>query len=168
MADCGGVVVARGWCQKHYQRWWLHGDVNRGRRTTEESFWLHVTKTETCWLWTGHRMAAGYGLFGGSAKTHLAHRVAWELLRGEITEGLQLDHLCRVTACVNPDHLEPVTPAVNILRSEAWSAKNARKTHCKNGHPLPPAFPYQRRTCVPCLRVADARYRARKAAIHAA
>lgn len=53
-----------------------------------------------------------------------------------ISDGLQIDHLCRNTWCVNPTHLESVTPKVNTLRSNAQSAINARKTHCNRGHPL--------------------------------
>jgi hypothetical protein len=60
----------------------------------------------------------------------------YEALVGPIPDGLFLDHTCRNRNCVNPQHLDPVTNKENILRGEGSPAKNARKTHCKNGHPL--------------------------------
>ena len=78
-------------------------------------FWAKVDKTETCWLWTGGQ-SAGYGRFGFKGRPNLgAHRFAYELLVGPIPPGLDLDHLCRVRNCVNPDHLEPVTRRENLL-----------------------------------------------------
>ena len=90
-----------------------------------------------CWIWTG-KLVNGYG----SMNTHIggkhtglpAHRVVYELLVGPIPEGLTLDHLCRVRCCVNPNHLEPVTDKVNILRGTGMSARNIKKTHCSQGH----------------------------------
>lgn len=58
------------------------------------------------------------------------HRVVYELRVGPVPEGMDLDHLCRVKHCANPDHLEPVTHRVNVLRGESPSAINARKTEC--------------------------------------
>lgn len=88
----------------------------------------------SCVTWTGCLNADGYGLFRYHG-TKRAHRVAYLLTTGEIPEGLELDHLCRNRACVNPDHLEPVTGAVNQLRSPLSPAgTNARKTHCVRGH----------------------------------
>lgn len=102
-------------------------------------FWAHVEKTASCWLWQGAN-GAGYGRFkmtgGRKGKLVAAHRFAYEHCVGKIPEGLQLDHLCRTPACVNPQHLEPVTPKENGLRGISPSAINARKTHCKRGHPF--------------------------------
>lgn len=106
------------------------------RRSVEERFWTKVNKTETCWLWTGS-MTHGYGKFGIPGKPPQgAHRISYELIVGPIPNGLHLDHLCRNRACVNPTHLEPVTCKDNVLRGEGGSAQNARKTHCKHGHPF--------------------------------
>lgn len=71
-----------------------------------------------CWLWTGALTIDGYGsvYFSPEKKGLMAHRVVYELLRGPIPDGLQIDHLCRNTRCVNPDHLEPVTQRVNVRR----------------------------------------------------
>jgi hypothetical protein len=93
-----------------------------------------------CWLWTGRQDGKGYGSFSvqqspGVWKTRKAHRISYELHRGRIPEGLQLDHLCRVRNCVNPDHLEPVTNRENSLRGYGACGENARKTHCPAGHP---------------------------------
>lgn len=86
-----------------------------------------------CWLWKG-ATACGYGYF----RHRPAHRFAYELYRGPIPEGLQLDHLCRVRSCVNPSHLEAVTQGVNLHRGETIAARNAAKTHCPKGHEYTP------------------------------
>jgi hypothetical protein len=87
-----------------------------------------------CWLWTGHKTRKGYGYAFSQGVNYRAHRLAYEWVVGLIPADLELDHLCRTTSCVNPDHLEAVPRRVNILRSDCFSAVNARKTHCKRGH----------------------------------
>ena len=88
-----------------------------------------------CWLWMMAPSDTGYGLVTGvGRKRLLAHRVSYETFKGPISEGLSLDHLCRVRACVNPDHLEAVTHRENCLRGISPCAISARKTHCINGH----------------------------------
>ena len=98
---------------------------------------LALLPSDACVLWSGYRNTEGYGRvrYQGSPPL-LAHRVVFELVRGPIPKGLTLDHLCRNRACVNPEHLEPVTLRLNILRGESPSARHAAKTKCKNGHPL--------------------------------
>ena len=118
-------------------------------------FWNQIKTTNTCWLWEG-RIRNGYGTFGIKS----AHRVVYEALVGKIPKGMQLDHLCKVTDCVNPAHLEPVTPQENNRRSNSLTAINSRKTHCKYGHDFTPEntfitkFDYRadRRTCLICKR----------------
>lgn len=94
-----------------------------------------------------------------------AHRVAYELFVAEIPEGFDLDHLCRNRGCVNPDHLEPVTRRENLLRGETIPARNARITHCPQGHPYDAENtrirPCGRRRCAACNREAARRWRAR-------
>jgi hypothetical protein len=90
-----------------------------------------------CWVWTA-ATTNGYGVVQaepGSRRIVRAHRLVYELLVSPIPDGLQLDHLCRNRACVNPEHLEPVTRKENILRGTAPSAVHARKEACPQGHP---------------------------------
>lgn len=96
--------------------------------TFPSRFASKVNFTDSCWLWTANSTAEGYGQYREGNRIVYAHRVAYELAVGPIPEGLHLDHLCRITSCVNPGHLEPVTPAENVRRA----AK--AKTHCRNGH----------------------------------
>jgi hypothetical protein len=86
-------------------------------------------KDEGCWMWLASRNKDGYGRSTSSeaSRGRYAHRVIYELLVGPIPEGLTLDHLCRVTSCVNPAHLEPVTWIKNVRRRPL-------KTHCPQGH----------------------------------
>lgn len=87
-----------------------------------------------CWEWRGHINHQGYGTFYADGKKIRAHRWAHEHWTGEIPEGLEIDHLCRTKACVNPEHLEAVTPRENKLRSDGFGGINYRKTECPLGH----------------------------------
>lgn len=86
-----------------------------------------------CWIWTGYDHG-GYGRLRFGGKRSLAHRVVFELTNGPVPEGLELDHLCRVRCCVNPDHLEPVHHRENMLRGDGFAAKQSNQTHCLKGH----------------------------------
>ena len=104
-------------------------------QSTLDRFWAKVDKSGECWLWTGALLQkGGYGAFRLWPSTVRAHRFSYELAKGSIPEGLELDHLCRVHACVNSDHLEAVTRRENLLRGNGPSGINARKTHCPQGH----------------------------------
>lgn len=98
-----------------------------------DRFWEKVNKTDTCWLWTAS-LAQGYGQAWVGGRRVYAHRYAYESIVGPIQHGLELDHLCRIRHCVNPQHLEPVTRRVNLLRGKTLAAINAGKTHCFRGH----------------------------------
>jgi len=83
--------------------------------------------------------------------------VAYELECGPIPDGLVLDHLCRVRACVRPGHLEAVTQRVNLLRGRTIQAANAAKTHCLRGHRFDSENTYVtslgQRRCITCKRM---------------
>ena len=90
-----------------------------------------------CWEWTGAK-TGGYGCLKIHGQHILAHRFAYEHLVGPIPDGLELDHLCRNHACVNPTHLEAVTHEENVRRgelAEAQKLSKERRTHCRKGHP---------------------------------
>jgi HNH endonuclease len=88
-------------------------------KTTEERFWEKVNKTDSCWLWIAAVTHDGYGRFKLN-KTHvLSHRFAYEQIKGTIPKGMQLDHLCKIKHCLNPEHLEPVTPQENSKRGNS-------------------------------------------------
>lgn len=78
-----------------------------------------------CWIWQGALNDRGYALGGGNGLGRLAHRVIWEREHGLVPEGFELDHLCRVRCCVNPEHLEVVTHAENMRRGYVVSARPA-------------------------------------------
>lgn len=111
-------------------------------------FWNKVVKTDGCWLWTGTIDKCGYGSVKIAGRSRRVHRVAHEMHHGPIPDGLHVDHLCHNQdlscdknnecphrRCVNPAHLEAVTPKVNAQRGRSCSAAMARRTHCRKGHP---------------------------------
>lgn len=115
-------------------------------RPLPERFMEKVEEHDSgCWLWTGQLQPNGYARFmvgsrsDGSPRKVLAHRWAYEHFIGPIPEGMTIDHVrdrgCRHRNCVNPEHLEAVPHAVNLLRGDTTAARNAAKTHCPAGHP---------------------------------
>ena len=125
----------------------------------------HVPEPNTgCWLWTSTSHSDGYGLILVGGRRRLAHRLSYELHRGPIPEGLDLDHLCRQRCCVNPAHLEPVTVRVNILRGVSPAALHAVKTQCPRGHAYDDTNTYRtpsgERKCRACHRAQVAAARA--------
>lgn len=133
--DCGEPHYrAQLWCNKHYRRWLKHGDPTHTLHAFRgEGFWSRVRKTSACWFWLAP-LHNGYGKFWTGERNEMAHRFAYELLVGPIPDGLTIDHLCRNRSCVNPDHLEPVTTGVNVMRGIGFAPVNALKTHCPQGH----------------------------------
>lgn len=131
-----------------------------------DRFWAKVAKTETCWLWTAALTAGGYARFKVDGKTRVAHRWLYEQVVGPIPSGLQLDHLCRTTACVRPDHLEVVTCRENLLRGDTFQAMHSKKTHCHRGHEFTPENIITRgeywRECRECNRERSREYQREK------
>ena len=100
-----------------------------------------------CWIWMGEDNNFGYGRLkvgyaNGSIRAIQAHRIAYEVFKGPIPEGLEIDHLCCVKFCCNPDHLEAVTPAINTQRYYEKTYKDNligskwKNGFCKNGHKM--------------------------------
>lgn len=146
--------------------------------TLAERFWAKVDQDGPvpserpdlgpCWLWTAATDGRGYGVIGTVAKkVDKAYRVAYRLLVGPIPEGLELDHLCRVTLCVRPTHLEPVTHAENMRRA-AEGGRLLRGATDSHGHPYDEVDSSGWRRCSICrkakAREATRRWRERKAA----
>lgn len=116
-----------------------------------------VDKTNNCWIWIGStRSINGYGQFLFNGKLVQSHRISFEIFKGDIPNGLVIDHLCRNKICVNPEHLEAVSNKENILRGIGVCANNKRKTQCKNGHEFTEQniyrYPNGRKDCRICLK----------------
>lgn len=80
-----------------------------------------------CWIWKRHINSSGYGMMRDSAGTlRASYAVYYENKFGKVPEGLQLDHKCRQRACVNPDHLDPVTHAINVARGASCTISSEK------------------------------------------
>ncbi|QCX81109.1 hypothetical protein C9F11_37630 [Streptomyces sp. YIM 121038] len=169
--DCGKKHHAHGYCGGHAKNWRRHGVAVLPKPTLIERVMAKVDKSGPvsperpelgpCWIWTGYRMPFGHGQVkrGSGLGGALVHRVVYEHAVGEVPAGLELDHLCRVPACCNPKHLEPVTHAENVRRGIAVQRRRetaAAKTHCPSGHPYSGAnlriTPLGTRRCKACQR----------------
>jgi hypothetical protein len=154
--DCPKTPIGRGWCDAHYRRWIKYGDPlgvapPRTYQDPAERFWRRVNKNGPCpdmdpdlgpcWLWTGPLSRKGYAQFSVTRDWERTnwpvHGFAYEQMVGRVPDGLELDHLCCVRHCVNPDHLEPVTHEENIARAKArgsYARQWEKTTHCPQGH----------------------------------
>jgi hypothetical protein len=143
--------------------------VSFGDPRLPAKFWNNAYPIENgCWIWAATISPKGYGYIHWNGVNYRAHRLPWIFLVSRISEGLHLDHLCRERSCVNPAHLEPVTPRENIMRGEGFASKLARSTSCKSGHPFDASNTIfemsagaTRRQCRACAKIRDRAYRAR-------
>jgi hypothetical protein len=174
---CGNKHLAQGFCPKHYYHHRISGAFSKVDNEPESRFWAKVDKNgpvhpelkTPCWLWTASVSPKGYGYFKWNGKVGRVHRFAYLTFKGQIPDGLEVDHLCEVRHCVNPDHLQLLTHEENLLKSSNIVAINARKTHCPKGHPYDRMNSRGFRSCLTCLResrrLRKKRAKARKAAM---
>ena len=110
-------------------RWSKQDCAEAAKRIGERA----VVQADGCWVWSGNRDRQGYGRIGFlGRRSMLAHRASYQARVGFIPDGITLDHLCRNRACVNPDHLEPVSLSENCKRQ---AARCSKVSHCPQGHP---------------------------------
>jgi len=155
----------------------------------DSAFLRRVRKTpDGCWVWTGATIrgtrGGRYAYLTRDGENWLGHRWAYTQARGEIPDGLVLDHICRNTLCVNPDHLEAVTNQVNSRRGRIGDKQRSKfesRTHCRHGHPMtsentrlqrtrpkgrtnPDGSPYEfwARRCRLCEKIQNKRYREKR------
>lgn len=135
-----------------------------------DRFWNRVMPEPNsgCWIWIGGQSDNGYGAYWVKTTNVGAHRISYEAHKGPIEDGMHIDHLCRVRCCVNPDHLEVVTPKENLHRSPIHQAN---RTHCPQGHPYSEEntlISVGRRHCRECGRARCREYYHKRKAIDAA
>lgn len=128
---CERSHEARGYCHGHLARFYRgHSIGGPFPASPLDRFIARIEVDGDCWVWTGGTDGDGrYGMTKADGRHVPAHRWAYEHLTGQqIPDGFELDHLCRRTLCVNPDHLEPVTHQENVRRGALV------KDHCRRGH----------------------------------
>lgn len=168
---CDALARRRGMCGTHVRRLERNGDPLVTRRfvgSVEERLLHHSALSENgCLNWTGSK-SRGYGKIRVNGRTVPAQRAAYETWVGPIPEGYEVDHLCCNPSCINPDHLEAVTPRENKIRANGWAGTNYRKTHCVHGHEYTPENTRLdhrgNRTCRACHRAYQAAWVRRRRA----
>lgn len=157
----------------HLTARWLSGSNLSGESLIDRIMAKVIVDHHGCWLYGGNRTSGGsgpcgdgYGHIATGEKRHgkyiadYVHRIMYRMFSGAIPGGYEIDHLCRVRPCVNPDHLEAVTRRENLIRGNTFAARLSSQILCKRGHSLAPVknIP-NRRYCPTCHRQrARARY----------
>lgn len=131
---CPKDAKRKGWCERHYSRWYRHGDPMAGAR--DRLKWPDALlrrlrfMPDGCIEYTGPTNADGYGQISRGGRPIRAHRAAYEMVRGSIDNDLELHHLCENKACVNPGHLEPISKADHARQH----GRRNTPTECPHGH----------------------------------
>lgn len=176
VSECVKASRAKGLCSMHYQRYKKHGNTatvlpSTGGQDDTIGLWglrqrfldqVFFEPLSGCWLWTGGCNSDGYGSIRIQGRWFSTHRYSYIVLVGEPGEGLELDHLCETRICVNPAHLEPVTPYENKRRT------GLRRKTCggEAKHPRTEDSTYKTGVnagrCKECVRESTRKYKNRK------
>lgn len=114
-----------------------------------DRFWSKYEKKDECWLWIGTKNKEGYGQFSLKNKGYLAHRIAYFIFNGVISQFKVINHICHNPSCVNPNHLDEVTSRENAIHA---NNHNKLKTHCPKRHILDIINSQGKRICSICNR----------------
>lgn len=126
--ECAKQHSCKGYCQAHYKQ------MRQGKKlmplvgtalTLDQRIMAKISKTATCWEWTGSISASGYGIIRHEGRSRPAHRSTYELFIGGIPDGMIIDHLCHNRSCVNPDHLRLATYKQNSEHLQGAYSNNA-------------------------------------------
>lgn len=157
---CTRAHEGHGYCHSHLAAYKRTGEppTRAFPETRLERLMAKIRVDGAHWIWTGSTASDGrYGAFFMGDRVIPAHRASWILHGRKVAADEVLDHICRITLCVNPDHLRPLTQRENILAGVAPAALNARKTHCYRGHEFTAEntriTPAGRRVCRSCARM---------------
>lgn len=137
--------------------------MSRRKNTVEDVLHSIILREDGCWDTAREPGADGYRQISISGVNWYVHKLVYEVLRGTVPDGLDLDHLCRYRGCCNPDHLEPVTRQINCRRGQT-GLNMSSKTHCPKGHPYSDQNTYLyrgSRSCRECGRLKCAAWRER-------
>jgi HNH endonuclease len=133
-------ITRNGWRKGEPKRY-IHGHNRRGLRNADRDRYtiIDMGYETPCWVWDGPLVNNGYAQINVEGRLVMAHRYHYEKRFGPIPDGKQLDHLCCVRHCVNPEHLEPVTGTENVRRGRRTNltpadVRTIRALHATGDH----------------------------------